>query len=389
MDIFELARIIRRQWRFVVPVLAVTTVFAVLIATRIDPDYEAVATVLVELPSQPIQSDVGDSTTAADAAATGVDAITPSVLSEIMTGDRMTRRVEENGGPGNYNIAVSDDGILTVVATSNQSGEVVPTVRAVLDIMNSVVSSRQSDSANAGRQRATVEVLSEPLDEQTVGNGRFRATGSAILNTPSDIGVNPFTGLAYTTRLLEVQMASEQIKRRVLEGVEQPVDYVVERIPRDDAPLVFVTATGSVPASVTTTLDRAIKVMKDDLRQRQLDAGFGDSSSVTLDVIARQEEATLASTNLLKPLVVILGMGIAAAAGLAVLADTWFRRRRTWKRDSVPPPSASDGLLTETPRVDEPVASVSRRRATEERRPPSRGYGRRAPASQHRKTERL
>lgn len=368
---------------FAAPIIALTLLAAAIMAMRINPDYQAIATLLVEPPSD-TTSALQQQEPEADPASL-VSTVSPSIIANIMTSDRVVKRVGKDGGPAEYGVDVGDDNILTVTATSNESGQAVPTVEAVLSVMDQVVSARYSGALGTRVRQGSIEILSEPLDEKVARGGRYRAVGSAILQPPASATINPFANPTFGSRILEVRMAANDTRREILKDSKIAIDYTVERIPRDEAPLLFLTVTGASPDTVMSTMDRAIDVMRSITIDRQQDAGISEGAAARIDVLARPEEASLASSNLLRPLVVVVGMGAAAAVGAAVLADTWFLRRR--KRDRTPGEVRS-AAVNRSPQVAQPTTSESegprtmpRREPAGSRGPARRGYGGHSSAS--------
>lgn len=337
MDVFTVLAIVRRRWLVVLPVLLATVAGAVFVGLRVDPEYEAIGTVLVAGPSSSATTQVGGpgGGGAADGSL-GAGAVTPAIVSAIVTSDATVGQLVADGASPNFEITAEDEGILEVTASATDRATAVQTVTSVLAEMERVVTSRQTDANVPEGVQDRLEVLGEPTGKQTRadGDGTFVAEGSARIVRTDTTSVTPLQNLAYSARLLEVAMAADTMKSDVLADAPSGTDYVVEQIRNDPAPLLFVTVTGTDPTGVRRALDAAIEGMRGLLVDRQTEQDIDPSRWVGIDVLSAPESATLASTNLLRPLVAIVGMGLVGSVSLGILVDSWAKTTRRGLRSS-------------------------------------------------------
>jgi hypothetical protein len=312
MDVFEIFRIVLRRWNVVMPMLAITLLAAVFVAFNTQPAYEGIATVLVKAP---IGFGSGEDTT------TGAGSMTPSIIRTIALSDDVRARLERDAGiKADYSITADDDGIMTVKARATERDIVVPTVEAVLAEMRGIVQRRSERSG----QQASLDVLADATRERAV-EGEFVASASAVLDTPQAPLDNPFLSLDYSTRVLVAAMQADAVRDDIIEP-GSGATFEVAQEPRDPAPLLFITVTGPSNDVVLGTLDNAITAMTEILDEQQGESASAEGGfRVTIDTLSKPEAATLESTNLLRPLVLIIGLGLLSAVSLAVLVDSRAR----------------------------------------------------------------
>lgn len=315
MDILEILRIVARRWVFVVPVLIVTGVAAVVIASNTEPTYEAAAITVVK----------GPNVASTDDAAT--TAIAPSIIRTIMASPAERAEVQQEAEGADFSVKARGDGTLRVTARSSTDGRVVPAVEAVVDRMSAVVRERSERSGNV----SILDVLAEPVQERRSDGSYVASASTSIMpvRASGDAMTSPF----YAARMLEASTLDATVRRNIVEP-GSGATFEVAQQPRDEAPLLFVTATAPTAKGALRTMDSAVSELRSVLADAQAGTAPGDADDAfltTLDVVSRPGEASLESTNLLRPLIVIIGLGLMASVSLAVLVDAFARGElRSW-----------------------------------------------------------
>jgi hypothetical protein len=314
--------------------MGTTLAAALFLGTRVDPTYEAIASVLISgPPSTFVAESPEDSAGGPSAAEPESGAVTPAIVSAIVTGDSGVGRLVEEGASPDFVITADNEGIMRVEATAATREEAVSSVNEILGEMERVIDRRQEEANVLNSQKAQLQVLAEPTMDQTdVRRGNYRAEAAAIIDRGSGVA-SPFQDLYHTARVIEVAMMAPTTRADVLEG-SGGLDYIVEQVPRDTAPLLFITVTGPDRSPVGATLERAIDKMQQLAADRQAQEGVDRSRWIEFDVLSIPDQAGVVSSNLLRPLVTIIALGGIAAVSLAVLYDSWARRDRRGLRPS-------------------------------------------------------
>lgn len=316
MDFISLIQTLLRRWLVVVPVLVLTMVVAGLLATRVEPTYEAVASALL----------ISQGTTADGAEADTLMPAMASALVQTLRGADVRTKVEESAGDATYELILSEDGsTLRVEATSNDADVAVAASSTVIEEAQAQLIAVQEALNIAAARRPSLSAIGEP-SAVTNETGGYTATGTAVFVAP---GAEPpaYPASDFTGRVLE-ELINSPRGRAAVRAAGATAEYEFSMIPRDVAPVIYVKASGPHPDDVMATVTGVLDVLDDELVKLQDDAGAPESSWTYLNRLSVPETVVLATSNLLRPLVMVLALGGLAAVGLALLVDGIMTRRK-------------------------------------------------------------
>lgn len=320
VDLVTLIRLVLRRWVVVVPVLVVTVGAAVWMQRAAEPRYVTSGSVLLTSPEVR-----GSSGTAVD-----LPLIATSV--EAQAG----RIVSEREVVAGIDVEVVGDRLLRVQAIGGQRAGLESAVLDVLELLREHVDRQQDGVSESQRMRASLLGEGVTVEAGSSGGG-FTASGNVVIEDPFAGVPNPYLASAGTARVLEVLAEGPSLRQQV-EALGGSVDYEVTQQPRDPAPLLFVTVRGSDPRQVRGTFEHVTRLMEGELTERQERAGIAASRQVGLELLAAPSEVSDESGPLDRSVVTVLGLGGAAALGLALMAESITARRRTRDRGVGSPP---------------------------------------------------
>lgn len=331
LDFLTIARIALRRWAVVIPVLILTGVSIFVIADRVEPEYGATGSVLVQRVVEQDESSLMQPLT-----------VNNFVVAEVLESDEVMEELQSQGLPVQYDVTAEENGgIMSIEAVGQAPDGLVGTVAALLARAEAELTQRQEvagDSANPDAFR----VLSTPsvavAESFTIATPespalvRYVARGSAVIATLS-VGTNPYRADSYTTRVLTEATRGSAFLEPLM-GANSTTTFELGADPRDPAPIIAIEVTGSRPADVTDLYGS----VEDSLGQRLLalqdEAGVAPSSRLELRTLATPFGAELLSTNLARPVVAIGGLGFLAAITLALALDPWLLRRKQRRVDA-------------------------------------------------------
>jgi hypothetical protein len=326
MNLDQLARVLRRRWWVVAPVLLLTLVAGWFAVARANSTFQATATLLLASPDL----------SAADRGAEEVPVLRPSIVAEIVRSD--DTRVSLGTGATDYSVTVTPEGILQVEATSETATGVVDTADAVIDEIVRVVEDMNEEDPGPD---ATLNVLARPslARERTVLTAsddtkiEFFASGSVLMNVGEEAAnggaFNPYTPSEGTLRVLAEVVSPERVRNSITQEVDdENAEFELVFDIRDVAPVLNVVATATSSDATMDTLDAAVAFLEADLAERQTLAGADESSFLWYQRLAYPEVAEVASGGLQRTLATILVLGCIAAISLAVVVDAIIERRK-------------------------------------------------------------
>lgn len=305
MDIVRVLQIVARRWLIVVPVCLVGVAATVVVAASIPPEYSATGSVIVV--------DQGS----------GTGPITASVLAEAVQDGETKAAIAAGGAGGDYQVAAGEEGILRVVATSEDEESAVATANAVLDRLDSTLQQRRAEIGVPGGG-AGVEILSRPATAtQAAFVGDFQAVGSARLLLSEEPA---FSG-DRASRLLGQVLAGDEVRQRIADsGGSAAYEIATSR----DLPTVTVSATGTERAGVIDTVDAVMAAAEDELVALFALSGQ-DTSSVVAKPLNSPQEASADTRGIFRSVIALLALtaavGIAVAFAMESLAEHRAEKR--------------------------------------------------------------
>lgn len=333
MDVLTILSTLRRHWKVVASVLALTAVALAIVFVTDEPTYQMRGSYLVSTPDLAAAEEPADDAASPSAV---TDLSGPLVAEAVQSGD-VHEQVVSEGGRADYTVA-ADENLLRVMATSSDREAVVPTVTAVLDAIEREVAIIQEDAGVPEDRRATVQVISTPSDAsvrtravEDDGAG-YSAQGSVrIGGLSASLGSNPYReSPEFAMRVLQEVLGGESTKTRI-EEAGGTGRYGFEQQDGDAAPVTYLTATADTAEEAEATHDAALTVAREELSMRQEALGALGSSQVGLYPLSVPSAAEKMPADLTRALITIAGVGAAAAVGAALSWDNLqqaLRRRR-------------------------------------------------------------
>lgn len=325
MDLLTILITVVRRWPVVLVVFLATLAGVQSVTSRAIPEYEATGTLLLHQTQDQSSGDVEGST-----------AVTNTfVIAEVMNSGDMRASVAEEGFVGDYNAQAEMSGILRVVVTGEEPDGLADTVLAILNRAREETVARQSMTTLAVPSDV-FEILSVPttatvdaryrMENPEATDTRYVARGSALI-TPLTVEQNVFQPDAYTIRVLAEAMQSQSVVDEVrAEGLRS--SFVVSNLPRDPAPIMYLTTSGSDPADVLASYDHVASVLSRRLAELQEEAGADPTTVIQVHDLASPQQAVLLTTNRTRPAVALAGLGLIASVTLALLVDAIIARRK-------------------------------------------------------------
>lgn len=313
MDVLTVLQTIVRRWKIVAPIVVVTLLVAFVVGTGTDPEYEADGTVLlVSGVSAPSSADSGA-------------VVTAPVFAEVLRSKEVSDRLSQAGATVPFKVEVDRaTSILRVTATSDDPAANIRTVETVLDNLDEELVRLEEAAGVAG---GNVELLLRPSDQPAAGSPS--ATGSAFL-VPSGEGTpNPYPPSGYTTRILEQIMLGPEARQRVAALAGGSAAFEVAQHPRDPAPIMSISVLATDGGLAERTFHAVKTTLDGVLEERQEEAGVDARNRTRVNVLTAPVGAVKTSGTLVKSVVIVIGLGLIAAATAAILVESIMASRTT------------------------------------------------------------
>jgi hypothetical protein len=322
LDIITIVQAVFRRWYISFPLVAVAAVAAFYIQSNTPPAYQAEGQLLLADPSL--------DPSGLPASVVDVDEILrlldePSVREDLESGDAV------------YQVEAEDQStfVVTVSAPGEQTAR--STALAIRDWVTDHVESQQAEAGFPDPERLQVrggERVSVTTDTQT-GTGQ---AGSVItLFDPTAGFVNPYVASIMTVRLLIVAVESDAGRGEVLQRTGTGVGFLLTQSPRDAAPIMGVTTTGSDPSAVLSAFDAVRQVVDVELQQRQDRAEIPLTRRTRVEALATPQRVTDVSPPVERAAAAIFGLGGLLAVAAAIAVDGIQTRRRSRSSPQWPP----------------------------------------------------
>lgn len=325
MDVTAVLRVIVRRWKVVVAVLILTALAAFVVSTRVEPEYQANAVVLLAGSQQ------------ADDVVANSQLASPAIIAEVVQGDAVRSRLDSSVP---YTVEVVGEGsILRVTASAPDDDDaIVDTVNEVMGAIESQVDQRQADAGVPAELRVRTQILAVPgatraetiEDSDGSTSTRYSTSGSILLSAPDVGAANSYGPNEFTLRVLQARSQSPEVATMLRER-GATASYAVGFQNRDPAPLLELEVTGTTSDEVINTLQLLITMLQEELDQRQAAGGVTSEARTSVEELSVPSVAARSSSTLLRPLVAIGGLGFAAALALAIftesMSQSWSRRR--------------------------------------------------------------
>lgn len=314
-----------RRWWVVVPVLLLTMGGVVLVGISAGSQYQARATLLL----------AGPEIAPGDAADDGLGAILDtSVVIEMAEGDATRALLDPN--IVRHSVSEVGSGVLRIEAVGEPGAPVVPAGRTIIAEVERVV---EELDAEDDERAAEVRVLSEPRSPRqriiVEANGDTRtevfSVGSIQLliagQAPSSVE-NPYNPSGGFLRIIDEDAAVPAVSESIREAVGDPeASFDLQYDSRDAAAIVHVVATATTAETTMATMNEALAFLDEDVARRQTLAGADESTWIVFQRIALPQEAEVLSSSLGRPIAAVVGLGVVAAASLAILVDSLLAAR--------------------------------------------------------------
>jgi hypothetical protein len=179
----------------------------------------------------------------------------------------------------------------------------------------------------------------------------YRAEGSVLLFAPSaganeDEIVNPFRSFDSSTSVLAavmVQVMNDPVVRNRVGTQGGIPDYEIGQS-NDGTPVIVIRATSSDEAAAIESVEITSNQLREELTQRQADAGAPENIRIQAIVLVEPSDADLLVGDRIRAFIVVTAIGVAASISLAFLIESiaQSRQRATVDVESPGGPSPRD-----------------------------------------------
>lgn len=295
------------------PLLALTAVLVVGGYLSTPLLYESGGTVLVARP------EVDPSR----AAAASIDV---RELVEASRTQRFSDDVTEAGGIGTFEVFAVGDTRLQVLASGDAA---VMTAGRVLQRLADELASRQARQGIPPEARIRARlIIQAPEDSESAApelgltnalGGQREIVGTFLLQDFSLDGGNPFGNPATASRLLLIEVRSDDGRARLQEQLGDAVNASVDQFDRRAPDLLRITTTGPDPESVLNGFEEVVELLDDELDRRQELAGVPPAARLIIDIIAAPLETSEQRPGAQRIAFAIFMAGVLLTAAAAVV----------------------------------------------------------------------
>lgn len=328
MDVFVIARILRAQWRVVVPVLLLTVGLAYVMPSRTSSEYEARGFLVLEAPAVDV------------------------AMVEAMDPVRNAQDLELDGDTTGRNVTVSslDESNFVVSASAPGSDRAEADAEDVITRLASTLLEVQEQAGVDVADRVELRQVDPVIVAEQQPDGSWVASATVSLNDPSMATTNPYLPNGSTGRLLQVAFQGDVAQEEFAERMGGQITAEVGQQSRDSAPVLQVLTTGSDAQAVVEGFSVATDIMAEDLARRQARANVRPPDQITLAVLAAPLSVADESPPVQRGVVGVVVLGGLLALGLALGMEVIKRRRNTattylrdlMSRQTPPPPGDDD-----------------------------------------------
>lgn len=313
MDIITIVQAVFRRWYISLPLVAVGAIVAFYVQSSTPPAYQAEGQLLLADP-----------------------ALDPSGLpTSVVDVDEILRRLDEpslrddlESGDAVYQVEAEDQATFSVAIDAPEEDAARATAQAIRDWIADHVEAQQEEAGFPDSERVQVrggERISLTTDVQT---DTVQAGTVITLFDPTAGLVNPYGASIMTVRLLIVAVESDAGQAAVLERTGKGTGFLLTQSPRDAAPIMGVTTTGSDPTAVLAAFDAVRQVVDDELQQRQDRAEIPHTRRTRVEALATPQQVTDVSPPVERAAGAIFGLGGLLAVTAALITDSVLTRRR-------------------------------------------------------------
>lgn len=329
-DALALGKLAFRRWYVVLVGIVITSAVALLVARDVQPTYEMTAPYLISSPQ--FRGDAAD-------LQLRKGTLAGSIAASLNVGG-VSGRILDDATDATYQVMTSgEEGVIEVLSNSPDAEQSARIVARVMAAIVDLADLRQEELQVPVADRFVARTLSQP--DVTTGEGietvnvegsetvSIQAVGAILLESPLTSNANPYSSPSLTFRVIEEVLEAPNRVGQVARGDSS---YDLSRLPRDTAPIFYVTAQGSDVSDTLATFEGAVAASQAVLDSRQEGAGIPQTRRITLEALSQPISPLLLSNNLVRPLAVIVGLGGIVALSLAVAVDAVARRRRPGRR---------------------------------------------------------
>jgi hypothetical protein len=365
VDIISVVVTVLKRWRITVPIVLLAVGVAVLVESRVPPQFTASGSLLLSHP----ELDPSRLPLATD----DLERILGGVQSAADEGE-----LADGDGEVALRRLDSESIELTVIASSEARGWDV--TQAVADTLGQEISELQeANEVPPGERTEVVQSEAEIVSPEEAQETEIVSV--LYLHDPTAGIDNPFGATSQTARVLQVALESDRGYDALEEAAGHRMEYAISQTERDEAPIIEVQTVGDSASRVLGDFELVVDAVARELEARQARALVPETRRVVIEVIAAPETVEDVSPPVSRLAAAIIGLGGIAALGTALLAESIARRRERGDDDldrEPPPPEAGDAYTSftswsaedERDGVAEPVGSEARALASD--RPPQR-----------------
>ncbi len=317
MDFFSLLGVMVRRWFVVLPVLLVALVAGLAFIGSPAERYTAEGSELLGVRSEADPESLDSRQIEPTVAAT--------VLATALGQPSMVRNLTADDLSGSVVASVDRSGtILTLTVTSGSAEEASRDANRLLELAPSLLEDILGADASAS---ILLTSLGAPgVADAVEVNGEYVLTTYMSVLPPTDVR-NPFPPDNSTAQLL-VELSR---RTELLDAVNEAVpggQFEVQVGGAIATPLVAIRATAGEPNDVASVYDVVVEQLEAQLVERQERVGVREAEQTVLYPLVEPTLVERASSSTVRAAAGVALLGLAAAAVLAIVVDSWLKRRR-------------------------------------------------------------
>ena len=306
MDLLSLFQLTIRRWVVVVPVLLITFISLIWLATHRGTDYSMEGSYLL------VASEV------IDPVESGLDPlVVADVLDDLLSQQSVRSDLAAQGLSTTYTVDVGESGTLLLTVTADDPRVVVDTANALLEMMPELLEESFGEAATT----ITAQPVTTPLPQDvTESDGTYSLSTSIVVSPVSADSGNPFPA-SLATVLSLVRTATATAFETQIAAVAPDATFQVGNTVRE-APLVDVVVTAPSATEATTAFAAVRQGVEQELDRLQDSARVNPQfRTVFTTIYETAPEAT--PSSLVRPAAGIVILGAGVAVGLATLVESF------------------------------------------------------------------
>lgn len=184
MDLRYVVKVMLRHWVIVPLTLVATGIAAVMLAGRVQPDYQADTSVVLLSPSS-IQGPEGEEVQVNPYTRFGsTERVTATALVNVVLGQEFARELEEAGVTGTYSVFINPSAggaILDLRVTTDSPDRTLRELAVLRERLQAELAERQEQAGAPARTWIRTDVLAAPLEATPLSGSKTRVILAVVL----------------------------------------------------------------------------------------------------------------------------------------------------------------------------------------------------------------